>query len=181
MGEKGEIIEEMTHDTDHLCEKEEKREERFQLAVFRLNREWYGVDIQKVKEITELNRVLYLPSSPEHIAETVNLRGNILSVTDLKVLLNSSRELPGEEMRIIAVESGILETGLLADEVVEPVEMPVRLISPVIPTIPARVAKYLEGQCKVDDEQLIGILIVEKVLGVQNQGKWNEPRHTDHS
>jgi len=165
--EKTGVIEERDDETDDLYEKEEKREETLQLVVFRLDREWYGVDIRKVKEIIKLNRVTYLPSSPEHIAGIVNLRGNILSVTDLKVLLNLSRELPGEKARIIAVEFGILETGLLADEVVGSIELPVRMIGPVIPTIPAGGAKYLEGQCKVDDK-LIGILSVETVLEVQN-------------
>ena len=165
--EKTEVIEERDDETDDLYEKEEKREETLQLVVFRLDREWYGVDIRKVKEIIKLNRVTYLPSSPEHIAGIVNLRGNILSVTDLKVLLNLSRELPGEKARIIAVESGILETGLLADEVIGSIELPVRMIGPVIPTIPAGGAEYLEGQCKVDDK-LIAFLSVEKLLEVQN-------------
>jgi purine-binding chemotaxis protein CheW len=160
-------MEERIDDTDDLYEKEEKREETLQLVVFRLNREWYGVDIRKVKEIIKLNRVTYLPSSPEHIAGIVSLRGNILSVTDLKVFLNLSRELPAEKARIIAVESGILETGLLADEVIGSIELPVRVVGPVIPTIPDEEAKYLEGLCKVDDK-LIGILSVEKVLEVQN-------------
>ncbi len=162
-----EVMEERFDDTDDLYERDEKREETVQLVVFRLNQEWYGVDIRKVKEIIKSNRITYLPSSPEHIAGIVNLRGNILSVTDLKVFLNLSRELPGEKARIIAVESGILETGLLADEVVGSVELPVKMISPAIPTIPAGGAKYLEGQCKVD-KKLIGILSIEKVLEVQN-------------
>jgi purine-binding chemotaxis protein CheW len=165
--ERAEMIEERADDVDDLYEREEQREPTMQLVVFRLNREWYGVDIRKVKEILKSNRVTYLPSSPEQIAGIVNLRGNILSVTDLKACLNLSRELPGEKTRIIAVESGILETGLLADEVVGSIELPVRMISPVIPTIPAGGAKYLEGQCKVDNK-LIGILSVEKVLEVQN-------------
>jgi len=165
--ERAEMMEERIDDTGDLYEREEKREETVQLVVFRLNREWYGVDIRKVKEIIKPNRITYLPSSPEHIAGIVNLRGNILSVTDLKVFLNLSRELPGEKARIIAVESGVLETGLLADEVVGSVELPVRMISPAIPTIPAGGAKYLGGQCKVDNK-LIGILSVEKVLEVQN-------------
>jgi purine-binding chemotaxis protein CheW len=165
--ERAEVIEERVDDSDDLYERDEKKEETIQLVLFRLAREWYGVDIRKVKEIIKLNRVTYLPSSPEHIAGIVNLRGNILSVTDLRVLLNLSRELPGEKARIIAVESGILQTGLLAEEVVGSVELPVRVISPLISTIPDEGAKYLEGQCKVDNK-LIGILNIEKVLEVRN-------------
>jgi len=49
--EKTEVIEERDDETDDLYEKEEKREETLQLVVFRLDREWYGVDIRNVKEI----------------------------------------------------------------------------------------------------------------------------------
>jgi purine-binding chemotaxis protein CheW len=167
--ERAEMIEERADDAYDLYERDEKREETIQLVVFRLAREWYGVDIRKVKEIVKLNRVTYLPSSPEHIAGIVSLRGNILSVTDLKVLLNLSPELPAEKARIIAIESGILETGLIADEVIGSIELPARVIGPVIPTIPDKWAKYLEGLCKVDNK-LIGILSVEKVLEVQYNG-----------
>jgi purine-binding chemotaxis protein CheW len=167
--ERAEEIEERVDDADDLYERDEKKEETVQLVVFRLAREWYGVDIRKVKEIVRLNRVTYLPSSPEHIAGIVSLRGNILSVTDLKVLLNLSPELPAEKARIIAVESGIVETGLIADEVIGSIELPTRVIGPVIPTIPNEGAKYLEGLCKVDNK-LIGILSVEKVLEVQDNG-----------
>jgi purine-binding chemotaxis protein CheW len=167
--ERANVIEERVDDADDLYERDEKREETIQLVVFRLAREWYGVDIRKVKEIVKLNRVTYLPSSPAHIAGIVSLRGNILSVTDLKVLLNVPSELPAEKARIIAVESGILETGLIADEVIGSIELPVRLIGPVIPTIPDEGAKYLEGLCRVDNK-LIGILSVEKVLEVRDNG-----------
>jgi purine-binding chemotaxis protein CheW len=163
------IIEERADDADDLYEGVEKREETIQLVVFRLAQEWYGVDIRKVKEIVRLNRVTYLPSSPQHIAGIVSLRGNILSVTDLKVLLNLSSELPAEKARIIAIESGILETGLIADEVIGSIELPLRVVGPVIPTIPDGGAKYLEGLCKVDNK-LIGVLSVEKVLEVQGNG-----------
>jgi purine-binding chemotaxis protein CheW len=166
---RAEMMGERVDDSDDLYERDEKREETIQLIVFRLAREWYGVDIRKVKEIVRLNRVTYLPSSPQHIAGIVSLRGNILSVTDLKVLLNLSVELPAEKARIIAVESGILETGLIADEVIGSIELPVRVIGPVIPTIPEKGAKYLEGLCKVDNK-LIGILSVEKVLEVRDNG-----------
>ncbi len=161
--QRAETVEERVDDTDDLYEREEQREETLQLVVFRLAREWYGVDIKRVREVIKLNKVTYLPSCPDHIAGIVNLRGNILSVTDLKALLNLPREEPSERTRIIAVEFGVLETGFLVDEAIGSVELPLRMITPVIPTIPAEGAKYLEGQYRLDDK-FIGILSVEKIL-----------------
>ncbi len=146
-----------------LYEREELKEETRQIVVFRLSREWYGVEITKVKEVIKVGRITYLPSSPEYIAGIVNLRGKILSVTDLKTLLGLPHEEPTDKTRIIAVESGMLETGLLVDEVVESIEVPVSKIEPALLTLPVEKAEYIEGQCKVDD-RLIALVSVEKIL-----------------
>jgi purine-binding chemotaxis protein CheW len=150
-------------DEDDLYGRNEPREETLQFIVFRVAREWYGVDIRKIKEVIKVDRVAYLPSSPDHIAGIVNLRGNILSVMDLRVILRLNHEGPGEKRKIIAIESGILETGFLVDEVVESIEVPVSKIEPPLLTIPLDGAKYIEGQCRVNDK-LIALISVEKIL-----------------
>jgi purine-binding chemotaxis protein CheW len=148
---------------EDLYGEEELKEETKQLVVFRLAQEWYGVEITKVKEVIKVERIPYLPSSPEYIAGIVNLRGNILSVTDLKRILGLPQEKLTEKTRIVAIESGILETGLLVNEVAESIEVPVSKIELTLSTIAPEVAGYIEGQCKVNDK-LIALLNVEKIL-----------------
>lgn len=162
MDEATEASEDITLLQENLYEREPPREEALQLVVFLLAREWYGVEITKVREVTKVGKITYLPSCPEHIAGIVNLRGYILSVTDLKPMLGLPHEELTEKARIIAVESGIFETGFLVDEVVESIEVPLSKIEPVLLTLPAERAKYLGGQCKVND-RLIGIVNIERV------------------
>jgi chemotaxis signal transduction protein len=57
----------------------------------------------------------------------------------------------------------MLGTGLLVDEVVESIEVPVSKIEPALVTLPAEEAEYIEGQCKVDNK-LIALVSVEKIL-----------------
>ena len=158
-----EAVEEIAHYKEDLYEREELKEQTLQIVVFRLGREWYGVEITKVKEVIKAGKITYLPSSPEYIAGIINLRGYILSVTDLKTIFGLPHEEPTEKTRIIAIESGILETGLLVDEVVESIEVPVSKIEFALLTLPAEGAKYIDGQYKVDDK-LIALINVEKVL-----------------
>jgi purine-binding chemotaxis protein CheW len=157
-----EIVEDTHLLQENLYEREAPKEETLQLVVFRLDREWYGVEITKVREVIRVGKMAYLPSCEEHIAGIVNLRGYILSVTDLKPVLGLPHKEPTEKARIIAIESGVFETGLLVDEVVESIEVPVSKIEPVLLTLPAERAKYLKGQCKVTNK-LIGIVNVERV------------------
>jgi len=163
MEEVAETFDDRTPDEDDLYEKEAPKEQMLQLVVFRLAHEWYGVEITKVKEVIKVGHVTYLPSSPEHIMGIVNLRGNILSVTDLKTIFNLPHEEPTEKTRIIAIESGVLETGLLVDEVVNSIEVPVNKIEPELLTLPVEEGKYVEGQCKVDN-RLIALINIGKIL-----------------
>ena len=161
--EMAKTVENIAHYEEDLYERAALEEETLQIIVFRLSQEWYGVEIRKVKEVIRVPKITYLPSSPEYIAGIVNLRGNILSVTDLKRIFGLPHEEPTEKTRIIAVELGILETGLLVDEVIESIEVPLSKIEPSLLTIPSEGAKYIEGQCKVDNK-LIGLVSVQKVL-----------------
>jgi purine-binding chemotaxis protein CheW len=158
-----EAIEDFTLGQGDLYEREAPKEEALKLIIFRLNREWYGVEITKVKEVIKVGKITYLPSCPEHIAGIVNLRGYILSVTDLKPFFGLPHEEPTEKTRIIAVESGIFETGFLVDEVVESIEVLASKIEPVLLILPPERAKYLGGQCKVNDK-LVALVSVETVL-----------------
>jgi purine-binding chemotaxis protein CheW len=135
---------------EDLYERKDLEEQTRQIVVFRLSREWYGIEITKVREVTRVGKMTYLPSSPEYIAGIVNLRGKILSVTDLKTMLGLPHEESTDKTRIIAVESGMVETGLLVDEVVESIEVPISKIEPPLATLPAEEAGLIEGQCKVD-------------------------------
>ena len=150
-------------DQEDPYEREDSPEEGLQLIVFRLDREWYGVEISKVIRVLKAGKITYLPSCPGHIAGIVNFRGSILSVTDLKTIFCLPHAELTEKSRIIVVESEVLETGLLVDEVVETVEVPIRKIEPTLSTLPADGAKYIKGQCGVA-EKLVAVLNVEKVL-----------------
>ena len=148
---------------DDLYNKKEAAVETVQLVVFRLSSEWYGVEITKAREVIEAGRITYLPSSPAYIAGIISLRGNILSVTDLKKLFGLPPEELTELSRIVVVESGTLETGLLVDEVAEVAVIPKNRIDPALATLSHEKAEYLEGECRFDNK-LMGVLRVENIL-----------------
>lgn len=153
---------------EDLYGKREAKEKTTQLVVFRLSGEWYGVEITKVKEVVRAYGITYLPSAPEHITGIVNSRGNILSVTDLKKIFGLPPEELTDKARLVVIESGVLETGLLVDTVADAVEVPVSKIDPALSTIPSERAEYIEGECKIGDK-LVGILNIAKVLEIGNK------------
>ncbi len=162
-GEMGEMAGEMIHGGEGLYENREAQEEMVKIILFRLSGEWYGVEIANVKEVIKVGPIAYLPSSPEYIAGIINLRGNILSVIDLKAILGLPYEEQSDKARIIAIEAGGMNAGFLVSEVVKSLEIPKTKITSTLLTIPPEGAKYIKGQCNIDG-RLIAILHVERIL-----------------
>lgn len=152
---------------EDLYEKKEIKRKTVRLVLFRVSNEWYGIDIVKTKEISKIDKITHLPSSPPNIAGITNLRGDILSVTDLKSLFSLPHEDFSEKSRLIVVELEDIETGFWADEVNEVIEVAEDQIHPALTTIPAEKAEYLSGICKIDNK-LIGILNINKILKIKN-------------
>ncbi|MGA2915929.1 MAG: chemotaxis protein CheW [Sedimentisphaerales bacterium] len=148
---------------EDLYEKKEIKEQTIRLVVFRVSNEWYGIEITKTKEVAIIDRITYLPSSPENVAGIANLRGDILSVMDFKKKFGLPHEDLTDKSRLVVIESGDLETGLLVDEVNEVIEVAAKEIHPTLTTITPERAEYLLGECKINDK-LIGILNVNKIL-----------------
>lgn len=148
--------------------KKETKEKNIQMVVFRVSSEWYAVEIADVREVVNFEKITFLPSMPEHIAGIFNLRGNILSVTDLRKVFGLSQEAPAARSKLVVIQSGILETALLADEMAEPLEVSAAQIDPTLSTIALDKAEYLSGTCNID-RKFIGILRTEKILQVQRK------------
>ena len=60
-----------------------EKPKEYQLVVFTLGKEEFGVDISQVREIVRLVQITYLPKAPAFIEGVVNLRGQVLAVIDL--------------------------------------------------------------------------------------------------
>ncbi len=148
---------------EDIYEKVEPKEETRQFVVFRESSEWYALEVIKVRGITKIDKITWLPSAPGYIAGIVNLRGNILSVTDLKSIFGLAPVELTEKSRLIVIESGLLETGLLVDEVACVADIAVTKIDPTLSTLPPERAEYLEGEFRIEDK-LVGLLRVEKLL-----------------
>lgn len=148
---------------EEFDEQEAPKEKSVQLVIFRVGSEWYGADAAKVREVVKSGIITYLPSAPDYIDGIVHLRGNILSVTNLKNIFGLPAARPDKGSNLVVIVSGDIETAILADEVTSLEEVPLSRIDPALATIAPEKAGYIEGQCTIDDK-LVGILNVDKLL-----------------
>jgi len=76
-----------------------------------LDNEWYGIDIANVVEVRECPKVFSIPHTPDYIVGVVNLRGEILSIMDIRKLLGLSTA-SDDQKHIVVIEKDSIKVGI---------------------------------------------------------------------
>lgn len=87
--------------------------------TFKLDKEEYGLEILKVREIIGLIDITRVPKMPNFIKGVINLRGRVLPVIDLRLKFKFESVQNTEETCIIIVDTGEILTGIIVDKVQE--------------------------------------------------------------
>src|SRR5947209_13263193 len=90
---------------------------RREFLTCRLGRETYGIDILKVQEIRELERVTRVPQVASFVRGVINLRGAIVPVVDLGLMFGLPQPLPLEGASAIVVNVQRRLVGLVVESV----------------------------------------------------------------
>ena len=134
------------------------------LGVIVLNGELFGIDLAMVREFTDIRNVIPIPCCPTHIIGNMNLRGEILTLVDIRELLN----LPligiinSSKVMIVEVE------GIVAGVMVEKVSDVMFLLNPqdikaVVGAIESINDEYLQGVAPYY-EKMMNILDLPKIF-----------------
>ena len=111
--------------------------ETFQYLTFRLGDEEYGIEVQSIREILELQTVAItrVPRTPEFMLGVMNVRGSVVPVTDLRVQLGFSEAEQTVDTSIIVLELNLggdeVLIGVLVDGVDEVLELRPESVAPV--------------------------------------------------
>jgi purine-binding chemotaxis protein CheW len=130
------------------------------LLEFRLAQERYAVESRYVQEVHPLKDLTPLPCTPPFVVGVVNVRGRIVSVLDLKKILELPEKGLTDLHRVILVRGEDFEVGILADVIVGVRFVLENTLQPSLPTLTGLRAEYLKG---VTAERLI-ILDLKRIL-----------------
>ncbi|MEC9488719.1 MAG: chemotaxis protein CheW [Halanaerobium sp.] len=151
----------MYHNKDEVQVKQKK------LIGFRLAENLFGLEILQVKEIIPLPEITELPNTDKWIKGIINLRGNIVSVVDMREQFSYPVEIT-KETKVIIVEKENKLVGLIVDEVVGVISMADSSIDERIKNIDAIEKKYIKALGKLEDELMI-ILDVDTLLTYEKE------------
>ena len=141
-------------------EKKEADDDYIEVVEFVLAYEKYAVETRHVREIYPLEHLTALPCTPAFVLGIVNVRGEILSVIDLKKFFDLPEKGLTDLNKVIVLKSENMRFGILADAVVGAGRVRVDDIQPSLPTLTGVREAYLKG---VTAERAV-ILDVEKLL-----------------
>lgn len=138
-----------------------------QYLTFFIRTEEYAVEILRVKEIIEFERVTRVPSMPAHVRGVINLRGSVLPVIDLAAKFGHGESVPSRTTCIVVVETQIdgevLVAGVIADAVSEVIDLPAAQIEPPPPFGTNVRVDFLAGMGKLDG-RLVLVLDLDRIL-----------------
>jgi purine-binding chemotaxis protein CheW len=138
----------------------EPLEEQLAVVEFLLARETYAVESSFVREVYPLRDLTPLPGTPGFVAGIINVRGQIVSIIDLKTLFGLPAKGLTDLNKVIILRDKNMEFGLLADAVVGVRRISLPQIQPPLPTLTGIRAQYLRG---VTRDRLV-ILDVARIL-----------------
>ena len=139
-----------------------------QLVVFDLATESYGIDIGAVREIIRMQEITNVPRTPEFVEGVINLRGKVIPVVDLRKRFGLSVGEKSAENRIVVVDIGGQDIGVIVDAVNEVLRIFTDSVEPPSSVITTADSDYLMGIAKVDDRLLI-LLDLESVLSAEER------------
>ena len=138
--------------------------------TFALGDEGYGLEILKVREIIKYMDITHVPRTPPHVRGVINLRGQVISVIDLRSKFAMDATPPTDETCIIVVESRDNTTGskstvgVIVDRVSEVLSIAPDAIEPAPPMGSAVDTSFILGLGKIEQQVKI-LLDIDRVLG----------------
>jgi purine-binding chemotaxis protein CheW len=129
-----------------------------QLVVFALGHEEYALPIQQVQEIIRYSEPRAVSSAEPWIRGVISLRGKIVPVFDLGLRIGVHAE-PGEDQKIVIIETASGTAGVVVDEVEEVLTVDADQLDEV----PGAGSDAIDAIAKIDD-RLVVLLNPDRLL-----------------
>ncbi len=140
-----------------------------QLVTFRVGREYYGIDILRIREVINHRNITRIPNAPRFVEGVLELRGQVIPIIDLKKRLNL--DYSGQKTRDRIVILDLREPlGIIVDDISRILRLPGSSYEPVPDALVSTgVSGAIESLAKTDDGHLILVLDPGRLLSVTEQ------------
>jgi purine-binding chemotaxis protein CheW len=127
-----------------------------EVLEFALGYERYAIATAWVREVHALRELTPLPGTPPFVLGIIHLRGQVLSVLDIKKFFDMPDRGISDLSKVIVLADATMEFGILADRVDGVRTLPLADLQPPPATLTDRRAEYLLGVTRDRDVVLDG-------------------------
>ncbi len=140
--------------------KTEAAAESLEVVEFLLAYEKYAIESRYVREVYPLENLTPLPGTPAFVLGIVSVRGEIISVIDIKKFFDLPEKGLTNLNKVLVLQSQDMVFGVLADAILGVRHLSLAEIQPSLPTLTGIREKYLRG---VTLDRMV-VLDAEKLL-----------------
>jgi purine-binding chemotaxis protein CheW len=137
-----------------------------QFISFAIDDDQYGVDIMAVREIKGWSQINPLPGQPDYMRGVLNLRGVMVPIVDLRCRFGQGMTDATPLHIVIVVQIGSRQIGLLADRVLDIVDVEASKIQPVPRVARASRVDFLSGLVNIDSG-MVALIDLSHLLSMQ--------------
>ncbi len=157
------ILESLGEGPDPIEMEEEKSSAEIKIVTFFMDREEYGLPIDRVREINRVGEITRVPNSARHVLGVINLRGKIIPAIELKKRLGLGPSVLDKASRIVVAETGQKLMGLLVDSVSEVMNVRSEEIEMVSEDLVEDEKSFIKGVVKLE-ERIIILIDLDGIL-----------------
>lgn len=134
-----------------------------QLATFYVGDMLLGLEIDQVQEINRCLDVTVVPHAPDWVRGVINLRGDVVTVIDLRSVLGLERGTVTKDSRNLIVNVSGELVGLCVDRIADIITVASDDLIPPPPNISAVDQRFFSGVATNEDE-IVAVLNLSQAL-----------------
>ncbi|MEL6495243.1 MAG: chemotaxis protein CheW [Cyanobacteria bacterium J06623_7] len=101
------------------------------MAIVSITGKYFALDLNIVREFINITRVTAIPCCPEHVIGNINLRGEILTLIDIRQSLDLAADWQQQRSKAVVIEVDDITAGIVVEEVYDVVDFRPEEIKPV--------------------------------------------------
>lgn len=137
-------------------------------VIFKLNSEYYGLDIKYVENIEKNLTITRIPNSKPYVKGIINLRGNVIPVIDLRARFGFPQKEYTEESRIIIVNYEAYQIGMVVDSSSETLQLSEENIDSS-PNIRSSTEDEFVKEIGKHNNRIIMLINLKRTLGIVDE------------
>lgn len=165
-------------------DKAKKKKEINSFIIFRMLNESFAINVSKVLNILEMQKITKVPEAPPYMLGVINLRGEVLPVIDSHIKFGAEPiEITYQTcilvLDIVSSKEVTTKLGLMVDFVDEVIEIKPDTVLPPPGIGETYQSKYITGMYQKKNKDFIMMLDIDKLLSINEIIELNVSKEVD--